>query len=107
LVIGADAARFGDDRFSLAWRRGRKVSKIESRTKVDTVAGANWIKQVIDVDKRSSRSSSVRSFKIASMPVSSERERRVPRVAKPIGRARVSREVEQAILPVSPQARVS
>jgi hypothetical protein len=51
LVIGADPARFGDDRFSLAWRRGRKVSKIESRQKVDTVAGANWIKQVIDVDK--------------------------------------------------------
>jgi hypothetical protein len=51
LVIGADPARFGDDRFSLAWRRGRKVSKVESRQKVDTVAGANWIKQVIDVDK--------------------------------------------------------
>jgi hypothetical protein len=51
LVIGADPARFGDDRFSLAWRRGRKVSKVESCQKVDTVAGANWIKQVIDVDK--------------------------------------------------------
>jgi hypothetical protein len=51
LVIGVDPARFGDDRFSLAWRQGRKISKIESRSKVDTVAGANWIKQVIDVDK--------------------------------------------------------
>jgi hypothetical protein len=51
LVIGADPARFGDDRFSLAWRRGRKVSKIESKGKLDTVAGANWIKQVIDADK--------------------------------------------------------
>jgi hypothetical protein len=51
LVIGADPARFGDDRFSLAWRKGRKVQKIESRHKVDTVAGAHWIKQVIDVDK--------------------------------------------------------
>lgn len=51
LVIGADPARFGDDRFSLAWRTGRKVSKIESRNKVDTVAGAHWLKQVIDVDK--------------------------------------------------------
>jgi hypothetical protein len=48
LIIGADPARFGDDRFSLAWRRGRKVIKIESRNKIDTVAGANWIKQVID-----------------------------------------------------------
>lgn len=51
LVIGADPARFGDDRFSLAWRNGRKVSKVESRNKIDTVAGAHWIKQVIDVDK--------------------------------------------------------
>jgi hypothetical protein len=50
LVIGADPARFGDDRFSLAWRRGRQVSKIESKAKIDTVTGANWIKQVIDVD---------------------------------------------------------
>jgi hypothetical protein len=51
LVIGADPARFGDDRFSLAWRKGRKVLKVESRQKVDVVSGANWIKQVIDVDK--------------------------------------------------------
>jgi hypothetical protein len=51
LVIGADPARFGDDRFSLAWRRGRKVFRVESRQKVDVVSGANWIKQVIDVDK--------------------------------------------------------
>lgn len=50
LVIGADPARFGDDRFSLAWRRGRVVEKIESRAKIDTVAGANWLKQVIDRD---------------------------------------------------------
>lgn len=51
LVIGGDPARFGDDRFSLAWRRGRRVEKRESRSKIDTVAGANWIKQVIDADK--------------------------------------------------------
>jgi len=50
LVIGADPARFGDDRFSLAWRRGRKVIKTESKSKIDVVAGANWIKQVIDAD---------------------------------------------------------
>lgn len=53
LVIGADPARFGDDRFSLAWRRGRKFIKKESRSKIDVVAGANWIKQVIDADKPS------------------------------------------------------
>lgn len=51
LVIGADPARFGDDRFALAWRRGRKVEKIETKSKIDTVAGANWCKQVIDADK--------------------------------------------------------
>jgi hypothetical protein len=51
LVIGADPARFGDDRFSLAWRRGRVLEKRESRAKVDVVAGANWIKQVIDADR--------------------------------------------------------
>lgn len=50
LVIGADPARFGDDRFSLAWRQGRKVSKVESRAKTSVVDGANWIKQVIDAD---------------------------------------------------------
>ena len=51
LILGADPARFGNDRFSLAWRQGRKVRKIESKAKLDTVAGANWIKQVIDTDK--------------------------------------------------------
>lgn len=50
LVLGADPARFGDDRFSIAWRRGRKVEKVVSRTGHDTVRGANWLKQIIDVD---------------------------------------------------------
>jgi hypothetical protein len=48
LVGGGDPARFGDDRFALAWRRGRKVEEVESRNKLDTVQGANWIKQEID-----------------------------------------------------------
>lgn len=51
LIIGADPARFGNDRFALSWRQGRKVKKVESREKLDTVAGANWIKTVIDADK--------------------------------------------------------
>ena len=51
LVVGADPARYGDDRFSLAFRQGRRVNKVESRSKLDTVAGANWIKSVIDKDK--------------------------------------------------------
>jgi hypothetical protein len=51
LVLGVDPARFGDDRFSVAWRTGRKVSKIESRLKVGTVQGAHWLKQIIDDEK--------------------------------------------------------
>lgn len=51
LIIGADPARYGDDRFSLAWRKGREVIKTESRRKINNVQGANWIKQVIDKDK--------------------------------------------------------
>lgn len=51
LVVGVDPARFGDDRFSLAWRKGRKVEKIESRSKLNTVEGANWCRQVLDMDK--------------------------------------------------------
>jgi len=52
LIIGADPKRFGNDRFSLAFRKGRKVLKVESRSdKIDNVAGANWLKQVIDHEK--------------------------------------------------------
>jgi hypothetical protein len=51
LVLGIDPARFGNDRFSVAWRKGRKVEKIESKTKLDNVAGANWVKIIIDRDK--------------------------------------------------------
>lgn len=51
LIMGVDPARFGDDRFAIAWRMGRKVFKIESRNKIDVVAGANWVKQGIDKEK--------------------------------------------------------
>lgn len=51
LVAGADPARFGDDRFSIALRQGRKVRKIESKAKLDVVQGANWCRQVIDDEK--------------------------------------------------------
>lgn len=51
LILGADPARFGNDRFSLARRQGRKVLKVESKSKLDVVAGANWLKQVTDAEK--------------------------------------------------------
>jgi len=50
LIIGVDPARFGDDGFAIAWRQGRKVLKVERRHKLDTVAGANWVRQVVDRD---------------------------------------------------------
>lgn len=51
LVIGYDPAWTGEDRHSMAFRRGRKVFKIESRTKLDTMEAAGWAKQVIDAEK--------------------------------------------------------
>lgn len=51
LVVGVDPSRFGDDRFSVAWRRGRKVSKIESRVKLGTTEALAWLRDIIDQDK--------------------------------------------------------
>jgi hypothetical protein len=52
LILGVDPKRFGKDRFSIAWRRGRKVLKIESKPdKMDGLAGANWVRSIIDADK--------------------------------------------------------
>lgn len=51
LVIGVDPAWMGKDRFSIALRQGRKVTKVESRQRLDTMAGAGWVKQVIDEKK--------------------------------------------------------
>lgn len=51
LIVGVDPARFGDDRFSMCWRNGRKVPRTESKTNLDVVQGANWCKQVIDRDR--------------------------------------------------------
>lgn len=51
LVVGVDPSRFGDDRFSVAWRRSRKVSKIESRTKIGTTEALAWLRDIIDQDK--------------------------------------------------------
>ena len=51
LVIGFDPAWTGGDRHSMARRRGRKLLKVESRSKLDTMAAAGWCKQVIDAEK--------------------------------------------------------
>jgi hypothetical protein len=51
LVVGFDPAWMGGDRHSMAWRQGRRLTKVESKTKIDTVQSAGWAKQVIDKDK--------------------------------------------------------
>lgn len=51
LVIGFDPAWKGGDRHAMAWRQGRRVKKIESRTNLDTMQSAGWLKQVIDADR--------------------------------------------------------
>lgn len=51
LVIGMDPARYGDDSSAMAWRRGRKVVKVERKSKLSTMEAAGWAKQVIDTDK--------------------------------------------------------
>lgn len=52
LVIGVDPKREGSDRFSIAWRRGRKVLRIESDAKpIDTLRAATKLKGIIDEDK--------------------------------------------------------
>lgn len=50
LVVGVDPARFGDDGFAIAWRRGRKVEKVERKYKLDVVQGANWVRSICDRD---------------------------------------------------------
>jgi hypothetical protein len=52
LIVGVDPKREGTDRFSIAWRRGRKVEKVESDAKpIDTMQGAAKLKDIIDRDK--------------------------------------------------------
>lgn len=51
LVLGIDPSWGGEDRFSIAWRRGRVVHKLENKLKILPVEAANWIRQIIDEDK--------------------------------------------------------
>jgi hypothetical protein len=51
LIIGVDPKREGTDRFSIAWRSGRKVSKVESdASPIETMAAASKLKDIIDRD---------------------------------------------------------
>ena len=48
LVIGFDPAWMGADRASMAFRKGRVLLKVESKSKLDTMQAAGWCKHVID-----------------------------------------------------------
>ena len=45
LVIGYDPAWTGGDRHAMAFRRGRRLIKVETRMHLDTVEAAGWLKQ--------------------------------------------------------------
>lgn len=51
LVIGYDPAWKGGDRHAMYRRRGRKASKVDVKSKLSTMEGAGWAKQVIDTEK--------------------------------------------------------
>lgn len=51
LVIGFDPSRYGEDAGAMAYRRSRKVVKVERRYKLSTMESAGWCKQVIDEEK--------------------------------------------------------
>lgn len=51
LVLGVDPSWGGEDRFSVAWRQGRVVLKLESKLKILPVEAAGWIKSIIDEDE--------------------------------------------------------
>ena len=46
LVLGVDPARFGDDRFVIYARQGRRAWKVGSWPKIDVVGGANRVKRL-------------------------------------------------------------
>ncbi len=51
LIIGFDPAWMGADRGAMAWRRGRRVLKIETRGQISTMESAGWCRKVIDDEK--------------------------------------------------------
>lgn len=51
LIIGVDPASNGGDRFSVCWRRGMRIVKIEYRNKINHLEGTAWIREIIDRDQ--------------------------------------------------------
>jgi hypothetical protein len=46
LIIGVDPAGMGADRTSIAWRRGRTITKVQSRRGLDTMEVVGWVQQI-------------------------------------------------------------
>src|SRR5262245_14609193 len=51
LIVGVDPAGMGADRTSIAWRRGRCSTKVESRRGIDTMEVVGWVQRIIKDDK--------------------------------------------------------
>jgi hypothetical protein len=51
IIIGVDPAGMGADRTSIAWRRGRCITKIESRRGLDTMEVTGWVNKIIRDDE--------------------------------------------------------
>jgi hypothetical protein len=41
----------GEDRHAMAFRRGRRLIKVETKARLDTMAAAGWLKRAIDAEK--------------------------------------------------------
>lgn len=51
LILGVDPARYGDGRFAVCRRRGRRVMKVEARLGLSIPEGAAWVKSIIDAER--------------------------------------------------------
>ena len=51
IIVGVDPAGMGADRTSIAWRRGRCITKIESRRGLDTMEIVGWVQKIIREDE--------------------------------------------------------
>jgi hypothetical protein len=48
LIMGIDPASNGGDRFSVAFRRGQVVQRVEYRNKIDHLEATAWLRELID-----------------------------------------------------------
>jgi hypothetical protein len=51
LILGVDPAWMGKDRSAIAWRRGRRLIKVEARASMDTMSLAGWVNRILQDEK--------------------------------------------------------